>query len=129
VVEGFENLTTDENGKVGVEDLEPGNYRFVETKAPLGYELNDTPIEFAITEYQTELVEVIAENTIKPGTVELIKTELDFDGILVENAEFKLLDDERNEVKTSLATDENGRLVVEDLRPGAYQFVETKAPN
>nr|WP_309058344.1 SpaA isopeptide-forming pilin-related protein [Listeria monocytogenes] len=42
------NLTTNADGKLEVSDLAPGNYKFVETKAPTGYELDATPVTFTI---------------------------------------------------------------------------------
>ena len=37
-------LVTDTEGKIMVEGLKPGNYQFVETEAPFGYDLDATPI-------------------------------------------------------------------------------------
>ena len=41
-------LVTDTEGKIMVEGLKPGNYQFVETEAPFGYDLDATPIPFVI---------------------------------------------------------------------------------
>ena len=41
-------LKTDEHGKLIVNDLKPGNYQLVETKAPEGYKLDVSPISFTI---------------------------------------------------------------------------------
>lgn len=35
-------------GRINIEDLAWGNYSLVETKAPVGYQLDATPIEFAV---------------------------------------------------------------------------------
>jgi LPXTG-motif cell wall-anchored protein len=44
-------------------------------------------------------------------------------------AEFELQTQEGKTIKTAtMSTDDNGRLAVEKLAPGKYQFVETKAP-
>ncbi|GEO78139.1 adhesion exoprotein [Companilactobacillus mindensis DSM 14500] len=46
----IETNVTDENGMISIEGLKPGKYYFKETKAPNGYELNNEPIEFTITD-------------------------------------------------------------------------------
>ncbi len=43
------NLKTDQKGKLTVADLLPGEYQFVETKAPTGYILDTTPLKFKIS--------------------------------------------------------------------------------
>lgn len=43
-----DSLVSDENGEISVDKLAPGSYYFVETKAPVGYEKNETPIPFQI---------------------------------------------------------------------------------
>ena len=41
-------LTTDEHGKVSASDLRPGDYQFIEVKAPKDYDLRQDPIPFTI---------------------------------------------------------------------------------
>ncbi|PWW86936.1 cell wall anchor protein, partial [Clostridium perfringens] len=50
-------------------------------------------------------------------------------GKLLKGAVFNLQDQQGNNIRTNLITDENGQIVLNDLAPGDYQFVETKAPN
>ncbi|WP_167629244.1 SpaA isopeptide-forming pilin-related protein [Listeria valentina] len=121
-------LTTNENGQIVVEDLAPGNYQFVETKAPVGYILDNTPHKFTITNTQTEAVSVIVKNVQQPGDVELTKVDTNDSSKTLAGAEFKLQDSAGNTIKTKLQTDKNGKLLVKDMTPGNYQFVETKAP-
>ena len=47
---------------------------------------------------------------------------------MLKGAIFKIVDMKGNEVRTNLGTDKNGKISVSDLRPGDYQFIETKAP-
>ncbi|WP_313125635.1 prealbumin-like fold domain-containing protein, partial [Proteiniclasticum ruminis] len=46
----LEGLTTDEEGKVLIEDLKPGTYRLYEVEAPKGYLRNLEPAVFTILE-------------------------------------------------------------------------------
>ncbi|NUU75508.1 collagen binding domain-containing protein [Paenibacillus xylanilyticus] len=57
-------LTTDLNGELYLEDLEPNRYQLVEVKAPSGYVLDNTPVEFEITNKQTETVVVEKMNKV-----------------------------------------------------------------
>ncbi|MBM5640752.1 hypothetical protein D8Y11_14780, partial [Listeria innocua] len=68
-----ENLVTDADGKIEVNDLAPGDYQFVETKAAAGYVLDSTPSEFTIEFNQSEAAKVSKINTAKTGTVVLTK--------------------------------------------------------
>ena len=38
------DLVTNSKGKIEIDDLRPGNYQFIETKAPKHYVLDETPI-------------------------------------------------------------------------------------
>ncbi len=122
------DLTTDKDGKISVSDLRPGDYQFIETKAPTHYDLNQTPINFTVEKSQTATASVTAKNSLTKGAVELTKVD-DIDGSTLEGAVFKIVDMNGNDVRTDLTTDKDGKISVSDLRPGDYQFVETKAPN
>ncbi|HDR4567082.1 SpaA isopeptide-forming pilin-related protein [Bacillus paranthracis] len=121
------NLTTDKDGKISVSDLRPGDYQFIETKAPTHYDLNQTPINFTVEKSQTATASVTAKNSLTKGAVELTKVD-DIDGSTLEGAVFKIVDMNGNDVHTDLTTDKDGKISVSDLRPGDYQFIETKAP-
>ncbi|KAB2459055.1 SpaA isopeptide-forming pilin-related protein [Bacillus sp. CH140a_4T] len=121
------DLTTDKDGKITVSDLRPGDYQFVETKAPTHYDLNQNPINFTVEKSQTATASVTATNSLTKGSVELTKVD-DVDGSTLEGAIFKIVDMNGNDVRSDLTTDKDGKISVSDLRPGDYQFVETKAP-
>ena len=122
------DLVTDENGKIFVEDLKPGDYQFVETATVFGYDLDATPIPFTIVLGPTETVMVEAENELTTGSVELIKVDRDNGKITLENVVFELRNAEGKLLQSELTTDKDGRILVSDLKPGDYQFIETKAP-
>lgn len=55
----IKDIIVDENGSAIIADLKIGDYKFIETVAPNGYYLDETPITFKITEEgEGELVEV-----------------------------------------------------------------------
>src|SRR5699024_862603 len=56
-----ENLATNEDGEIVIDDLFLGKYQLIETKAPEGYELDETPIDVEVTEDE-QVVEVEATN-------------------------------------------------------------------
>ncbi|BCD26237.1 collagen-binding protein [Bacillus cereus] len=121
------DLTTNKDGKISVSDLRPGDYQFIETKAPTHYDLNQTPINFTVEKSQTTTASVTAKNSLTKGAVELTKVD-DIDGSTLEGAIFKIVDSNGHDVRTDLTTDKDGKISVSDLRPGDYQFIETKAP-
>ncbi len=121
------NLTTDSSGTITVGDLLPGKYKFVEIKAPEGYELDATPVEFEIVKNQQTAVEVEKTNTLKPGSVVLTKVDADSKSPL-ENAVFTLQDEQGNPLQEGLKSSVDGKITVNDLKPGKYKFVETQAP-
>ena len=126
-----ENLTTNEEGILLVEDLVVGNYYFVETKAPFGYEVTSKKYSFDIQEGTiSEVVELQVSNEKTPylGSVELIKSDRDDETKVLENAEFALYDKNNQLIKESLLTNKMGRLTVENLVIGEYYFIETRAP-
>ncbi|MCT6891365.1 MAG: SpaA isopeptide-forming pilin-related protein, partial [Lactobacillus sp.] len=123
-----ENLLSSDKGIVFVSDLAPGKYQFIETKAPTGYVLNSTPTEFTISDSaqgETSVVEVKLVNY--KGSAQLVK--IDSKGNPLAGAEFKVVDKDDNIVKSGLTSDANGTILVTDLAPGKYEFVETKAPS
>ncbi|MFV1458272.1 MSCRAMM family protein, partial [Bacillus mycoides] len=92
------------------------------------YDLNEEPIKFTIERSQTKHVFVTAINSLTKGSVELIKVDDAKQNTTLEGAVFKIVNKDGHDVRTDLTTDKNGRLVVDELPPGDYEFIETKAP-
>lgn len=122
-----DNLTTNADGKLEVTDLAPGDYKFVETKAPTGYELDATPVTFTIEFNQATAVNVTKDNVAKTGSVVLTKLDSKSRSNLA-GAEFELQTKLGVSLKDKVVTEANGQLQIDDLAPGDYQLVETKAP-
>ena len=140
IVPGHDALVTDAGGLIEVADLAVGSYRFVETAAPEGYVLDDTPREFAIDAAAPApiVVNLTAANAKEPpaplGKVVLTKVDADSPTTVLPGAVFKLeaqTADGSWEVvqgSESLTTDADGLITVTDLPMGAYRFVEVSAP-
>lgn len=61
-------LTTDLHGELHVQQLEPNTYQLIEVKAPSGYQLDQTPVTFEITNQQTEAIVVSKTNQAIPSS-------------------------------------------------------------
>ena len=116
---------TDMNGEIYVDELAFGDYQFREKRAPEGYKLDSTPIDFKITEKQTD-VTYKAYNTRKAGTIRLFK--LDENGIPVAGGVYALMNADK-EVIDEYTTNQDGYVYIENLEWGTYYIKETEAPN
>ncbi|WP_426616640.1 SpaA isopeptide-forming pilin-related protein [Bacillus velezensis] len=124
-----DDLMTKEGGKIDAGGLAPGNYQFVETKAPDGYLLSTTPVPFTIK----------AENSGKPNQAALTAVNIKNSVVLtkldqgdkrkvLQGAKFNLTDANGKVLTEGLTTDKHGQIIVRGLKAGEYQFIETKAP-
>ncbi|MFT9097715.1 SpaA isopeptide-forming pilin-related protein, partial [Liquorilactobacillus sp.] len=121
-------LTTDSNGQLTYDNLKPGNYYFVETAAPAGYDLDSSKKSFTVElQTTTKVATVSAANAETTGSVILTKTDSDT-GKTLAGATFDLYKADGTKVKSDLTTDSNGQIKANGLKPGDYYFVETKAP-
>ncbi|WP_251867082.1 SpaA isopeptide-forming pilin-related protein [Enterococcus malodoratus] len=128
-------FTSDElSGNVQAFELSPGSYKFVEAQAPQGYLLNTKEIPFKVQE-QAESDPPVLDipitedaNVNYQGSAQLTKT--DGAGKALQDAKFKIIDDQGKDVAGKTATsDEKGLVRVTGLAPGNYRFVETEAPD
>lgn len=120
--------TTDSNGQFTVKNLIPGDYHFVESKAPFGYDLDTVPYPFTVTATDVKAIPITATDKLTPGDAVLTKVDRNDNNIHVQGAVFKLEDSSGKTLKIGLTTDNNGQFVVKGLAPGKYFFVETNAP-
>ena len=118
--------TTDENGKVVVDNLKVGKYYILEKEAATGYVITDEKVYFEIKD-NGEIVKAEMKNKPITGTVEITKQDVSTNEPLP-NTLIEVYN-EKDELVFSGRTDENGKITIENLRYGKYYFLEKEAPD
>ena len=121
------DLISDNNGKINISNLLPGNYTLVETEAPDGYIMNNEFIYFEVKAYETTKITHINE-TVGYGEIDIVKkdavTKQQLNGAKIgiySDSEFK------NLIREVTTSSEN-IISINDLRPGTYYVKELEAP-
>lgn len=161
LVKTDENFAVDENGTIStfttgeygetpvITNLAWGIYFFKEVKAPEGYEISDTNINFIISKSNaSSTAAIITSGTDRRirGSITLTKYDAETKSIKLVGAEFALYTKDGEKVKAakdetgvyvvsasesasgSFVTDENGSISIKGLDWGSYYFKEAKAP-
>ncbi|MBQ9072273.1 MAG: Cys-Gln thioester bond-forming surface protein [Bacilli bacterium] len=116
---------TDENGKIVVEELRYGKFYIIEKEAETGFVITDEKVYFEIKE-DGEIVK--AEMTNRPilGTLEFTKIDISTSEPLP-NTLIEIYN-ENDELIFTGKTDENGMIIIEELRYGKFYIIEKEAP-
>ena len=116
---------TDENGKIVVEELRYGKFYIIEKEAETGFVITDEKVYFEIKE-DGEIVK--AEMTNRPilGTLEFTKIDISTSEPLP-NTLIEIYN-ENDELVFTGKTDENGMIIIEELRYGKFYIIEKEAP-
>ncbi len=117
---------TDEEGNVKIDNLPLGKYYIIETEPSTGYVITEEKVYFEIKE-NGEIVK--AEMTNKPiiGTLEFSKIDFSTSEPLP-NTKIEIYND-KDELVFEGITDEEGKIVIEELRYGRYYILEKEAPD
>lgn len=117
------------NGKLSINDLYLGKYYLVEKTTDKNHVLDTTKHYFTI-KYKDQYTPVVSvdlsfENSLKKGTIEFTKTDL-VNGDVIPNTEIKIFTDKDEEIFKGI-TDENGKVIIDNLKIGKYYIIETEA--
>lgn len=113
--------TTDKEGKIEINNLEPGVIKIKETKVEDRYILNNKEQYVTLEWGKTTKIEI--QNSLKKGSLKIKKVDAENNEILLENVKFKLYDSNDNFIK-ELITDEKGEVQIKDLNIGNYYIQE-----
>ncbi|MDV5115803.1 SpaA isopeptide-forming pilin-related protein [Clostridium perfringens] len=89
--QGIEMFTTSSEGPIRFE-LPNGDYKLEEIKAPNGYKLDQTPIEFTVND-ESKIVKVVAKDDPLPTTCNLVINKINEKEIPILGAKFKLFEE------------------------------------
>ena len=116
---------TDENGQIVIEDLKVGKYFMIEVESNSNYVLTDEIVYFEIKE-DGEIVKATMENKPITGTLEFSKVDFST-GEPLPNTLIEIYTED-NELVFAGRTDENGIIVINELRKNKYFILEKEAP-
>lgn len=128
-------------GEISVDQLPWGEYYFVETKAPKGYEVSSEQITFIVDRDTVQnLIYLTTVDQRKAGSVRLIKTDKADQDLRLQGAVFELYrtdgtrcmagtDYELPEGVVSIVTGADGSITLTGIKQGGYYFQEIKAPD
>jgi len=115
---------TDTQGRIRIDDLEPGIYSVQEMSAPSGYILD--PTEYHVELFPGKTSELVVNNEKKPD-LRIIKTDA-ITGRPVAGATFTIRMVDSSTLITE-TTDANGEILLREMDPGVYEITEQSVPD
>lgn len=115
---------TDAQGRITIENLDPGVYSVQEIDAPSGYIINDT--EFHVQLYPGQPAQLVVCDEKKPD-LKIVKKDADT-GAALAGATFRISRADGSTLTTE-QTDANGEIFLKELDPGVYQITEVSPPS
>ena len=124
-----DTITTDENGYAISKKLPLGKYYLIEVKTQDEYVLDSNKHYFELKEVNDETPIVFESysnlNYLKKGTLEFTKKDL-VNGNVIPDTIIEIYN-ENDELIFSGRTDENGKVIITDLKVGKYYILEKEA--
>jgi len=116
---------TDKEGKIVIDELKLGKYYILEKEASSGYVITDEKVYFEL-KANGEIVKAEMKNKPIISTVEITKIDISTSEPLP-NTLIEVYND-KDELIYSGRTNEEGKIIIEELRYGKYYFIEKEAP-
>lgn len=123
----IETIVTNENGEAFSSELPSYNrfYYIREIEANENYQLPNNEFKVEIT--TDKITELIIENEIKKGKIQIEKIDKDDPNIKIEGVIFNIINDRTNEIVDTITTDKNGIATTIDLNIfDTYTAIEIK---
>lgn len=117
--------TTNEEGKIIIDDLKVGKYYILEKEASTGYVITTEKVYFEVKD-NGEIVKAEMQNKPIMGSVEITKVDIST-GEVLPNTLIEVYN-ENDELVFSGRTNEEGKILIENLKYGKYYFIEKEAP-
>ena len=117
--------TTNEEGKIIIDDLKVGKYYILEKEASTGYVTTTEKVYFEVKD-NGEIVKAEMQNKPIMGRVEITKVDIST-GEVLPNTLIEVYN-ENDELMFSGRTNEEGKILIENLKYGKYYFIEKEAP-
>lgn len=137
-VEGFAPQTSGEDGTVSFTNVPYGTYLIKETGAPIGYRpitldvsLHDSN-DAIETESGIHTLDLGSQRDLSTGSLTLVKYRAEFEGgsaTLMPGITFEVRDGNNAVIGSAQTTDDQGRIVFDDLVPGTYTLHEVTTPD
>ena len=116
---------TDKEGKIKIDNLKLGKYYIIEKEASTGYVITDEKVFFEL-KANGEIVKAEMKNKPITSKIEITKIDISTSEPLP-NTLIEVYNS-KDELVYSGRTNEEGKIIIEELRYGKYYFVEKEAP-
>lgn len=122
----IKEVTTNETGKVEIENLQIGRYYIIEKQVPIYYQITKEKIFFEITE-NGKIINLTIKNNRKKGTLILTIKDLEAN-IAIPNCKIEIYFTEENKKVYEGVTDKDGKIKIKNLFTGNYCLYQKEVP-